>query len=296
VRRAGALGQASLGVALAALMAALLSLPSSTRGAAEETRELRTYQLTEHAPIIRGRPDKAFQRALETSFRKALLAALRDTGSAGRTDREFAAWLSGILSRAADFIASYRILSHQEKEGYLTLTVEAQVFIGKLEAAVSDSSQLAPYLPVRLLVLIGTFPLAGTSGGEDVNAGHIAARALETEFLRRGAVIVPSPENLPWQHLGARATADNEVTLAAAEGRRLEADFVVLGKLRQKTDNLLVLSAALLSVSTERTVLSARSPVELQSGAAPRDFFSQPAAEIADLFERKLSSRTGKPH
>jgi len=277
------------------LSVALLFAPSPAPGAAEGERELRTYRVTEHAPIIQGRPDKAFQRALETSFRKTLLAALRDTGSAGRKDREFAAWLSGILSRAADFIASYRILSQKEEEGYLTLTVEAQVFVGKLEAAVSASSRLSPYLPVRLLVLVDTFPLEGTSDGEDVDAGHIAARALEAEFLRRGAVIVPSPESLPWQHLGTRATVENVVRLAAAEGRRLGADFVVLGKLRLKADALLVLSADLLSVLTEKAVLSAGSPVELQSGAAPQDFFSQPAAEVADRLESKLSSPTVEP-
>jgi len=67
LRTAGALKHASF---CAALSVALLFAPSPAPGAAEGERELRTYRVTEHAPIIQGRPDKAFQRALETSFRK----------------------------------------------------------------------------------------------------------------------------------------------------------------------------------------------------------------------------------
>lgn len=273
----------------ALLLAAILSCPGAVPASSAQERELRSYRVTEHAPVIQGRPDKAYQRALEGSFRKAFLAALRDTGFTERQNPDSAAWLSGILGRAGDYIASYRILSHQESEGFLTLSLEAQVYLGKIRSAVSDSSRLRSLLPVKLLVLVHTFPLAGAPGGEDIDAGSLAAGALEAEFLHRGAIVVPAPESLPWAHLGGRVTAENVAALSAAEGRRHEADYVVLGHLQRKADNLLVLTARLLSVDTEKTLLSVGSPVELQTGQAPEEFFLTPAGEIAQRFERRLT-------
>lgn len=276
----------------ALLLAAIFSGPGTLSASEPRERELRSYRVTEHAPVIQGRPDKAYQRALEGSFRKAFLAALRDTGFTERQDPDSAAWLSGILGKAGDFVASYKILAHQENEGFLTLSVEAEIYMGKIRSAVSDSSRLQSLLPVKLLVLVDTFPLAGAPGGEDINAGSLAARALEAEFLRRGAIVVPSPETLPWAHLGGRVTAENVAALSAAEGRRNEADYVVLGRLQRKTDNLLVFTARLLAVDTEKTLLSADSPVELQTGQAPEEFFLSPSGEIAQRFERRLAVKT----
>lgn len=276
---------------MALFLTSALCLSAAPASAKEASQELRSYRVTEHAPVIRGRPDKAFHRALEASFRKALLAALRDTGFAERPDPDFAAWLSGILGRAGDFVASYRVLSHRESEGFLTLSVEAQIYVGRIREAVSASARPLSFFPARLLVMVDTFPLTGSPGGEDINAGSLAARALEAELLRRGAAIVPSPDSLPWHHLAERASTENVVALASAEGRRLEADYVVLGKLKRKADNLLVLTAQLLSVETERTILAVTSPVELQTGQAPEDFFVSPAGEIAQRFEQRLAGR-----
>lgn len=258
--------------------------------------ELLTYEVTEHAPIIRGRHDQAFQRALEASFRQAVLAALKDMGGAGHSVQDFAGWQAGIFSRAGDFIASYRILSQVEKDGYLSLSVRAEIYRNKLEEAVEASSDLSPALPVRILVLVDTFPLSGMSGFEDIDAGHLASAALETEFLRKGFIILPSPELLPWQHLADRATAENKFSLAAAEGKRLGADYVLLGRLRRRADKLLLLTVELLSPTSLRTLTTARSPVELQAGAHPGESFAYPALEVAKALSPKLSKAPKRGH
>ena len=76
--------------------------------------------------------------------------ALAGLGLAG----DFAGWQAGIFSRAGDFIASYRILSQSEKEGYLTLTVKAEVYLDKLRRAVREaaaSSKPGPTRPAEVL-------------------------------------------------------------------------------------------------------------------------------------------------
>jgi hypothetical protein len=170
--------------------------------------------------------------------------------------------------------------------------VETEIFLGKIRDAISDAERPLALYPARLLVLIATFPLAGSPEGEDIDAGSLATKSLETELLRRGASVIPSPASLPWDHLAGRVSAENKVALAAAEGRRLEADYVVLGQLSRKADNLLAFTAQLLSVATEKTIVSLTSPVELQTGQAPQDFFLSPSDEIARGFERRLAGRS----
>lgn len=274
----------------------LIAIPSLATAVTQQGSlpELLPYEVTEHAPIIKGRHDQAFQRALEASFRKAVLAALQDVGGAAHSAQDFAGWQAGIFSRAGDFIASYRILSQVEKEGYLSLSVRAEIYRNKLEEAVEAAAGLSPALPVRILVLVDTFPLSGTSGFEDIDAGHLASTALETEFLRKGFIILPSPERLPWQHLAGRATTENIFSLAAAEGKRLGADYVLLGRLRRRADKLLLLTVELLSPTSLKTITTARSPVELQPGAHPGESFADPALEVAKALSPKLAQRPGR--
>jgi hypothetical protein len=271
-------------------LAAAPPLVSAGPAPGEGPPELLSYRVTEHAPIIKGRHDKAFRRALEAAFRKAVLTALRDIGRPGDTGQDFAGWQAGIFSRAGDFIASYRIISQEEKEGYLTLAVRAEVYRNKLQRAVSEAAVLAPALSSRVLVLVDNFPLSGTSGFEDIDAGNLAARALETELLRRGLIILPSPESLPWQHLGERATAENKLSLAAAEGRRAGADYVALGHLQARADKLLTFTVELLSSSSTKTLSTARSPVELQADTLPGDSFVAPAGEIAGMLLPRIGA------
>lgn len=279
---------------LAFLLAAAIQ-PQEVMAKKEALPELLEYRVTEHAPVINDRHDKAFQRALEATFRRAIIIALKESDAADRTARNFAAWQTSILSRASDFIASYRVLSQEIKEGHLTLTVQTRIYRARLAKAVKESAALSPLLPVNLLILVDTFPLAGSPDGEDIDAGHLAARSLEAEFLRRGAIIVPSPERLPWQHNEAGSSSENRLSLATVEGKRLGADYVVLGHLRPRADNLLVITAELISVQSERIVLSGSSPVELQDNKPPRENFLEPAKEMAELLSRKLSTRLARP-
>lgn len=282
---------------LAGLLALLLLMAAPPRICAappsgEERPELLSYRVTEYAPIIKGRHDKAFRRALEAAFRKAVLTALRDIGRPGDTGQDFAGWQAGIFSRAGDFIASYRIISQEEKEGYLTLSVQAEVYRNKLQRTVREAAVLTPALSSRVLVLVDNFALSGTSGFEDIDAGNLAARALETELLRRGLIIIPSPESLPWQHLEERATVENKLSLAAAEGRRAGADYVALGRLQARADKLLAFTVELISSSSTKTISTARSPVELQADTLPGDSFVAPAGEIAGMLLPRLGARS----
>jgi hypothetical protein len=261
---------------------------------AAELPNLLEYRVTEHAPIINDRHDRAYQRALEAGFHRALQEALREIRGGEQTPRDFAAWQRNIFSRAADFIFSYRIESQEVKEGRLTLTIRAAVYLDKLTKSLQDSAALSPTLPVRLLVLVDTFPLAGSAGEEEIDGGHLAAAALEAEFLRRGAIIVPSPETLPWQHLDGRADSENRISLATVEGGNTRADFVLLGQLQSRAAKLLVLSAEIVSVSSQKTVASGRSPVEMQTNSLPHESFVQPARELAGSFMPRLSSRGQK--
>jgi hypothetical protein len=141
-------------------------------------------------------------------------------------------------------------------------------------------------------VLVDNFALSGTAGFEDIDAGNLAARALETELLRRGLIILPSPESLPWQHLEERATAENKLSLAAAEGRRAGADYVAFGRLQARADKLLAFTVELISSSSTKTISTARSPVELQADTLPGDSFVAPAGEIAGMLLPRLGARS----
>jgi len=264
------------------------ALPAVARE--KELPELLYYEVTEHAPIIKGRHDKAFNRALEAAFRKTVLIALKEIERPDPVPQGFDHWQSAIFSRAADFIATYSIISQEEKEGYLTLTVGAGVSAGKLRRAREDSAAVSAARSVRLLVLVDTFPLSGTAGFEDIDAGHLASRALEAEFLHRGFIILPSPEHLPWNHLEGRATEENKRSLAAAEGGRTGSDYVVLGRLRTRADRLLQLTVELLSPSL-KTAGTAKAPVELQTGTNPGESFTDPAGEVARILLPKIGSR-----
>jgi hypothetical protein len=261
---------------------------------AAELPNLLEYRVTEHAPIINDRQDRAYQRALEAGFHRALLEALREIQGGEQTPGDFAAWQRNIFSRAADFIFSYRVESQEVEEGRLTLAIRAGVYRDKLAKAVEASSALSPVLPVRLLVLVDTFPFAGPAGQEEIDAGHLAAAALEAEFLRRGVIIVPSPETLPWQHLEGRADSENRLSLATVEGGKARADYVLLGRLQSRANRLLVLSAEVVSVLSQKTVASARSPVEMQTNSLPHESFVRPAQELAGSFMPRLSSHGGK--
>ncbi len=285
-----------MGLAVAALLTA--SSPRTVPAASGEANPLSllpAYQVTEHAPIIKGRYDEAYRRALESAFRKALMSALGEIDPAAGSTGDFGAWQNLIFSRASDFVASYQVLDQDAKEGYLSLSILARVDREKLRRAVETSSAASALVPLRVLVLVDNFPLAGSGGGEDIDAGHVAAGALEAALLREGLIIVPAPETLPWQDTQGQASSENRRSLAAAAGTRIGADYVVLGDLAARASRLLVLSAELVAVSSEKTVAVSQSPVEIQSNTPPRENFVDPAGEIARAFARRLPVRKGSP-
>lgn len=283
LRRAGFCG---LLVAVAVLIA-----PAGASGVEESGESpllgLPAYEVTEHSPVIRGRQDEAFNRSLASAFRAALEAALRDIPQQDRGTADYSAWRRSILSRSVEFIASYQILSHEVREGFMTVTVRARVRSDKLERAVEDSlAEQSPFL-VRLLVLVDTFAMMDTTFGEDFDAGHEAASALQVALLKKGAILVPAPDDPPWGDDGGK-TVENRLSLSTAAARKLGADYVIVGRLKRRTGNLLVLSADLVSVTSEKVVAATQSPVELQANVPPQEHFIVPAEEIAGTLLRRL--------
>jgi hypothetical protein len=258
---------------------------SGDEGTDSPLLRLPSYEVTEHSPVIRGRQDDAFRRALASAFRKVLEAALRDLPSGNGGDS--ASWQMGILSRASDFIASYQVLSHDVREGYLTLTVRARVSSDRLQTAVDDSIARSAELLVRMLVDIEPFAMMGTSFGEDFDAGHEAASALQVALLKKGVILVPAPEKPAGEGTAGRSL-ENRISLATAAARKSGADYVLAGRLNRRTDSLLVLDAELISVKADRIVVSTSSPVELQPNVTPQEYFAAPAEEIAALFLARL--------
>lgn len=246
---------------------------------------LPSYEVTEHSPVIRDRQDKAFERALSSAFRKVLEAALRDIPSVSGDNSS--SWQMGILSRATDFIASYQVLSHQVREGYLSLTVRARVNSEQLTQAVENSLAMSAPLLVRILVVVDPFAMMGTSLGEDFDAGHEAASALQIALLKKGAILVPAPDKASGD-APARGSLENRISLITTAARNSGADYVLTGRLSRRTDSLLVLAADLISVTSEKIVVSTTSPVELQANVPPQEYFTVPAEEITSLVIARL--------
>ena len=53
--------------------------------------------------------------------------------------------------------------------------------VARLRRAVEESAAVSAARSVRILVLVETFPLTGTAGFEDLDAGDLASRELVAE-------------------------------------------------------------------------------------------------------------------
>lgn len=253
------------------------------------------FQVEDRAPIIDGRQDIAFQRALESSFRKAVLLALRRIAPRQQSAEDFSQWQTTVLSRARDFIFSYSILSMEADGGVLSLSLKADVYRNKLEETIQASMNLSPALPVRILVLVESHAMAGAGDEGDIDAGRLAAVSLETELSRRGAIIISSPDHPPWQHLEGKVSEEYKISLAAAEGTRLEADFVILGRIFLTEEKFLALSVRLLSASSQKLVSKAQAPFDQSAGSQPGKMFSSPARSVISVLSPKLSRLSARP-
>ncbi len=271
----------------AALWLAFTAPPSSAVRTATAADTI-TLNATERVPILDGRHDQAFNQALEGAFRKILVSGLQKAVPEPRRPQDFKTWQRTILPRASDFIFTYRILSQEEQGGLLTLTLQAEVYRDKLARAAGSARNLTPALPVRILILKETLALSGTSREGEIDAGRLAATSLERGLARLGAIIISAPDRAPWERIDGRASEENKVSLAAAEGERLGADLVLLGQVTRISPAVLSLSVQLISVHSEATLASIQEQVELHTGTRPDEIFNLPARSAIRKITPKL--------
>jgi hypothetical protein len=181
--------------ALLLAAAALLAAPCPAAGVVPGALVVRTAG---RAPVLEGRADLAFQQALEEALRRGVLDALRSIAPERQSPRDLETWQETVLPRAADFVAAWRILAQREKDGFVDLEVEIEVWRDKLARGSRATAAAAAAPAVRVLVLADPFPLSDPAADEEVDAGRLAAVALEGELSRRGAVIVATTDRAPW--------------------------------------------------------------------------------------------------
>lgn len=280
------------GAALLFAAAALLTVPQ--RAAAGVVPGALVIRASGRAPVLEGRADLAFQQALEEAFRRGVLEALRAVAPERQSPRDLETWQETILSRAADFVGAWRILSQRERDGFVDLDAEVEVWREKLARASRGSAAAAALPPTRLLVLADSFPMSDPAADEDVDAGRLAAAALETELSRRGAVIISTADRAPWEAASGPSSEENRVALAAAAGKRLEADAVLLARLARRGDGL-ALAVQLIVVSSETTLVTARADIGVSGDTALEEAFVPAARQLAaSLGPRLATVRSGR--
>ena len=123
------------------------------------------------APVQEGRADLAFQQALEEALRRGVLDALRAIAPERQSPRDLEVWQETVLPRAADFVAAWRILAQREKDGFVDLEAEVEVWRDKLARGSRATAAAAAAPAVRLLVLADPFPVSDPAADEEVDAG-----------------------------------------------------------------------------------------------------------------------------
>ena len=246
------------------------------------------------APVQGGRVDTAYQQALDEAFRRGLLDALRVIAPERQSPRDLETWQETILSRAGDFVGAWRILAQEEQDGFLTLSAEVEIYRDKLARAARASGVAAPATAVRVLVLAGSLPVVDRAADEELDAGRAAAVALEAELARRGAIIVATTEPVPWEQTAGPSSEENRVALAAAAGKRLDADAVLIVQLTRRGDGL-ALDAQLIGAASETTLASARAEIPLLGGTPLAEAFAQAARQVAAVCAPRLASARSAP-
>jgi hypothetical protein len=246
------------------------------------------------APVQGGRVDSAYQRALDEAFRRGLLDALRVIAPERQSPHDLETWQETVLSRAIDFVGAWRILSQEEQDGFLTLSVEVEIYRDKLARAARASGVSRPAASVRVLVLAESMPIVDQAADEELDAGRTASLALEAELARRGAIIVSTTDRVPWEHSSGPSSEENRVALAAAAGKRLEADAVLIVQLTRRGENL-ALDAQLIATVSETTLASARSQIPLSGDAPLADVFALAARQVAAVCAPRLAAARLSP-
>ena len=248
-----------------------------------------TVRAEGRAPVRGGRSDTAYQQALDEAFRRGLLDALRVIAPERQSPRDLETWQETILSRAGDFVGAWRILAQEEQDGFLTLSTELEIYRDKLARAARANVVAAPATAVRVLVLAGSLPVVDRAADEELDAGRAAAVALEAELARRGAIIVTTTEPVPWEQTSGPSSEENRVALAAAAGKRLDADAVLIVQLTRRGDGLM-LDAQLIGASSETTLASARAEIPLLGGNPLEETFAKAARQVAAVCAPRLAS------
>jgi hypothetical protein len=291
VHRPAARRRASLLAAAAIALGVLRPLPLAGASVAGGM----TVRAEGRAPVQGGRADTAFQQALEESFRRGILEALRTVAPERQSPRDLETWQDTVLSRAQDFVAAWRILAEEQRDGFLRLETEMEIWRDKLARAARASGAVAASPAVRVVVLADPLPLTDPSSDEEVDAGRAAAVAIEAEFARRGAVIVSTTNRAPWLAAEGPASEENRVALAASEGKRLEADAVLIAALSRRGAQGYALAVQLVSSASEATLGSARAEGALPADGALADAFVPAARQVAAaLFAHLAAARSGR--
>lgn len=271
---------------LLAAGAVLLASPG-TPGAIDLPGSL-TLRAEGRAPVLDGRVDTAFQQALGEAFRRGLLDALRGIAPERQSPVDLETWQQTILSRAGDFVGAWRILSHEEKDGFVQVEAEVEVWRDKLARAAGAPGIRAAAPAVRLAVLADSLPLAQGADEEEVDVGRDVAVALESEFSRRGAVIISTSGPAPWEEADGPSTEENRIALATAVAKRLEADVVLIVQITRSGNDLFVV-AQLVAVSSEATLGSARGRVSLLREGDNAESFSTAARQLTAALAPRLA-------
>jgi hypothetical protein len=241
------------------------------------------------AAVREGRSDLAFQQALDEALRQSLLEALAALAPDRQSARDFELWQRTLLPRAREFVGAYRILSQDEKGGFLQLAVEVEIYREKLLHAARASATAPAAQPLRLLVLADALPVADPAADEEIDAGGVAIASLEAELARRGAIILSTANRSPWQRPGRAASDESREALAVVEGKRLQADGVLVVRLTRRGDTALELSVELVAVAAEATAGAAHAVVTLAPGQAIGEAFLPATRQIAGSLAPRLA-------
>lgn len=246
------------------------------------------------APVRDGRADTAHQQALDEAFRRGVLDALRVIAPERQSPHDLDTWQETILSRAIDFVGAWRILSQEERDGFMTVSAEIEIYRDKLSLAARSSGVARAAAAVRVLVLAGALPFVDRAADEEIDAGRTASLAIEAELARRGAVIVSTTDRVPWEHSTGPSSEENRVALAAAAGKLLDADAVLIVQLTRRGEGL-ALDAQLIATASETTLASARAQIPASGDTPLAEAFALAARQVATVCAPRLASARLSP-
>jgi len=241
------------------------------------------------APVRDGRADTAYQQALDEVFRRGLLEALRVIAPERQSPHDLETWQETILSRAGDFVGAWRILTQEQQDGFLSLSAEIEIYRDRLARAARATGVRTAAAAVRVMVLAGSLPMVDQAADEELDAGRSATVAIEAELAQRGAIVVAAAGHVPWEQSSGPSSEENRVALAAAAGKKLAADAVLIVQLTRR-GNGLALDAQLIATASETTLASARVEIPVVGARPLAEAFALAARQVAAVCAPRLAS------